>query len=98
MKRSPAFPEEAVAVERQATSRTPPPSPQDLTYHAATDISQPKVPTLKAIGQAGVVDAQTVQNGGLQVVDMNRIFQDVEPEVICLSDHLAGLDAATGKP
>ncbi len=47
---------------------------QDLADYAAGDVRQAEVATLKAVGQPCVVDAEQVQNRGVQVVDMHRVF------------------------
>ncbi len=43
------------------------------------------------VGEACVVKAETVQYRGLEVVDVDRILDDVQAEVIGLADDLAGL-------
>src|SRR5712692_7555931 len=43
-------------------------------------------------------DAQAVQDGRLQVVDVNRIFRDVVAVVVRLADADAAPDAAPGQP
>ena len=45
-----------------------------LRDHLASDIRQAEIPSLEAKGKFDVVDSEQVQNGGLQVVDMHRIF------------------------
>ena len=49
-------------------------------------------------GEAFVVDAKELENGGLEVVDVDRVFGDVEAEVVGLAEGDAGLDAAAGHP
>ena len=56
------------------------------------------VETLEFIAQATVVDAQTVQDGGIQVVDVNGVFDDVVTKVVGLAIDHAGLDSAAGHP
>ena len=46
----------------------------------------------------GVVDAQQVQDRGVQVVDVDRFFDDVVREVVGLAVGDARLDAAAGQP
>ena len=53
---------------------------------------------LELVRQLLVVDAQAVQNRGLQIVDVHRIRDDVVAEVVGLAVRDAGLDAAAGHP
>ena len=62
------------------------------------DSGEAEVETEVAEGEAGVVDAEELENGGLKVVDVNGIFGDVETKVIGLADGDAGLDATAGHP
>ena len=62
------------------------------------DICQPEMPALELVGQALVVDAQTVQQRRLQIVDMHRVFHDVVAIVVGLTQTDAGLDPASGNP
>ncbi len=45
-------------------------------------VCQSKVATLIAPGELFVIQSQQVQNGGLQVVDVDGAFSDVHTEVI----------------
>ena len=47
---------------------------------------------------AGVVDAQAVQDRGVQVVDVDGVLDDVVAVVVGLAVGDAGLDAAAGQP
>ena len=47
--------------------------------HLAVDVGQSEIPPLKAIGQFQVIDATQVENGGLEVVDVNAILCGEEP-------------------
>ncbi len=48
-------------------------------------VREPKLPALEAEGQAFVIDAEQVQNRGLKVVHVNRIFHHVEAKFIALT-------------
>jgi hypothetical protein len=41
---------------------------QDFTNHSPSNIGQPDVATAESIGERRVIDAQQVQNRGVQVV------------------------------
>ena len=45
-----------------------------------------------------MVDAQAVQDRGVQVVDVDRVLDDVVAEVVGLAVDDARLDAAAGEP
>src|SRR5580698_8437824 len=49
-------------------------SGQDVVYDIPGDVGQPEVAAAIAIGQFSVVHAQSVQNGGVQVVNVYRIL------------------------
>ena len=57
-------------------------------------IRQSEVTALKAIGELLVVEAEEVQDGGLEVVDVDFVLYDRETEFICLAVTAATLDAA----
>lgn len=57
-------------------------------------IRQTKIAACMMEGEAFVVETQTVQDRRLQVMDVDRIFGDVESEVVGGSERHAGFDAA----
>ncbi len=61
-------------------------------------VGQPEVAALELERELRVVDAQAVQDRGVQVVDVDRVFRDVVAEVVGLAVGDAGLDAAAGQP
>ena len=62
----------------------------DLTAH----VGQAVVTTLKSIGQLCVVQTEEVQNRGVQIVNMNFVFDGVKPELIGFAVPDAWFDAA----
>ena len=48
----------------------------------AGDVGQAEVAAGVAVGEAFVVEAEQVQDRGLQVVDVDRVLDDVEAEVV----------------
>ena len=66
----------------------------DLSLH----VGEAEVAALEAVLQAGVVEAEQVQQRRLQVVDMNPVVDHVEAEVVAGAERDAGLDAAAGQP
>ena len=55
---------------------------QDFVQQLSVHIGQSEIAALIAPGQLFVVQAQQVQHGGLQVVDVYGSFGDVHAEVI----------------
>src|SRR5262245_37646412 len=52
-------------------------SGQQIANHVAVHVGQAEVAALEAIGQLLVVDAEAVQDRGVQVVDVHRLVLDV---------------------
>src|SRR5258707_5798661 len=71
-------------------------SRQDRLHPIHLHIRQPKSPALELEGHAFVVDAQQVEDGGLEAVDVYRVFYCVVAELVAGAVADAGLDAATG--
>ena len=61
-------------------------SGQDFADDVAVDVGQAEVAALEAVGQLGVVEAQQVQDRGLQVVDVDAVLDGVEAELVGLAD------------
>ncbi len=74
------------------------PLSQELGDDLALHIGQPKIAPLVAIGQLFVQQSKAMQNGGVEVVNVNFILDDVEAELIRPSDNLASFDASTRQP
>ena len=72
---------------------------ESLSPHGAVfDAGQTLVQALEREGQLFVVDAQLVQDGGMQVADGHRILHDVVAEIVGLAVRYPTLDAAAGQP
>lgn len=67
-------------------------------HHLPMHVRQPEVAALEAVDEAGVVDAEAVEGGGLEVVDVDRVFDDVVAVVVGFAVGDARLDAAAGHP
>ena len=61
-------------------------------------VGQPVVPSLVPERQLGVVDAQAMQDRGVQVMDVDGIAGDVVAEVVGRAVSDAGLDASAAQP
>src|SRR5256885_1618234 len=58
------------------------------------DISETEVAALEAERQPGVLEAQQVQDGGVDVVDVTTVLDGIEAEFVCFAEGAAGLHAA----
>src|SRR4051812_17612326 len=85
-----------------ATATTRPPVPfasgEQTLHDLPGDVREAEVAPLEAVGQAGVVDPQEVEERGLEVVDVDGVGGDVHAEVVRRPVGQPGLDAAAGEP
>src|SRR5262249_33990605 len=81
-----------------ARFRWGPESHQDLLYHLATYIRQTEMPALVLEGQARMIDPESVQNGGVQVVHMHGILSNVVRIVVRFADREPRFDARSSHP
>jgi len=61
-------------------------------------IGQPVMPPLVLERQSLVVDAEAVEHGGVEIVDVHRIGGDVVGKIVGLADGHAAPDARAGQP
>src|SRR5262245_58420320 len=72
---------------------------EDLVYHSGRlDAGQTLVETLELVGQPHVVEAEQVQDRGVQVVHVHAAGRGVEAELVALTVGDAPFDAAAGQP
>jgi hypothetical protein len=57
-------------------------SAQNLLHHPSADIGQAEVAAGVAVGEAGVVQAEEVKDGGVQVVEVDLVGDGVMAEVV----------------
>src|SRR5437879_3437797 len=62
------------------------------------DTSQPLIQALELIGEEPMINSQAMENGGIDVADMNRIFGDVVAEIVRLAVNHPAFDAAASHP
>ena len=67
-------------------------------HHFAVDVCEPIVATLMAEGEAFVVDAELMQDGSLQIMDVHRLLSDVDTVVIRLAVGDTAAHTAAGQP
>ena len=61
-------------------------------------IGQAEVSASVAVGEAFVVDTEEMEDGGVEIVDGDSVFDGPESEVIGGSVNGAAFDTATGHP
>ena len=62
------------------------------------NVGEAKISPLVSKHEAFVVDPQAFQDGCIEVVNVDRIFQDVVAEIVGLSVNDPGLDSTTSHP
>ena len=48
----------------------------------AVDVCEAEVAALEAVGELGVIESKEVHDGGVEVVDVDAVFDNVEPKFI----------------
>lgn len=73
-------------------------SSEELSYDFAGNVSQAVVPTLMFERQPFMINSQTVQHRGMQVVYMNRVVRDIVRKVVSFSERETRLNASASHP
>src|SRR5690349_256024 len=71
---------------------------QESAHDLSMDIGQAEVPARMPVRQLLVVEPQEPEDGGVQVVDVDLVFDRLEAELVGRAVHLAALHAAAGQP
>src|SRR5258706_6202173 len=61
-------------------------------------VGQAIVAALEAERQAGVIEAQAIEQRRVEVVDVDRVASDVEAVIVGLAEVLSAANAAAGQP
>jgi hypothetical protein len=73
-------------------------SGQERCDNLAANVGQPEVAPEMAVRQPLVVQAEAVEDGGLQIVDMHAILHNLQAEFVRLADDLSAFDATACHP
>src|SRR5689334_22123206 len=73
-------------------------SREQLLDHLAVHVRKAEVAALEAEGELGVVEAEEVDDGGLEVVDVDSVLDSGVAEFVAVAEAEAGLHAAAGEP
>src|SRR5687767_3810404 len=73
-------------------------SSQPFAHDAATHVGQAEVAALEAIGEAQVVEAEQVQERGVEVVDVDGVARDAPADVVGGAVDVPTLETAARHP
>ena len=73
-------------------------SSQNIGHQFSGNIRQAEMASLKFISQLLMIDTQAMQDRGLQVMDVDRIFDDIVAVVVRLAIDDSSLHAASSQP
>src|SRR5262249_17369446 len=64
----------------------------------AVDVGQTEIPALETVSELLVIKSEAMKDGGVEVVDVDRVLDDVIAEIVGLAVTDAGFDASTSHP
>ena len=64
----------------------------------AVDVGEAEVATGVAVGELFVIEAEEVEHGGVEVVDVDLVFDGLEAEVISRAVNVAAFGSAASHP
>jgi hypothetical protein len=73
-------------------------SSEDLAHDLAVEVGEPEVALGVAVGQPGVVEAEEVEDRGVQVGDVDRLLDGQVAEFVDGVLDVSAADAAAGQP
>src|ERR1041384_8425099 len=73
-------------------------SGEDGLHNLPKVVGEAEVAAVLAVGQFLVIEAQRVENTGVQVMDMHWVFNSLPAEFVGAAIDRAALDAASGQP
>jgi len=71
---------------------------EDLLHHAPMHVSEPELTPLKWEGEPFMIDAEQMEDCGLEVMDVDASLGHIEAVVVGGAVRKAALDAAPGHP
>jgi len=61
----------------------------------SADVGEPVVASLEAIGELEVIESEEVEQGGMEIIDVDGVLGDIPSDLVGLTDDLAPLDTAS---
>src|SRR5690606_37343696 len=83
---------------RQSAIGNSTPSRQNVMHDRAMDVGESEVAALVTVGELLVVDAEAVEDGGVEIVHVDGVFEDVVAEVVGEAVVESRLDASARHP
>src|SRR6185295_14271947 len=71
---------------------------QQLLDHLTPLIGEPHAEPFVLVHEAAVVEAEEVEDGGVEVVHVDGVLGDAPAQLVGGAEHLASFDAAAGHP
>ena len=72
-------------------------SGQDVPHDPAVHVGQAEASALVLVREPFVVDAQQVEQGGVEVVDVDAVLGDLPSELVAAAVQVAAFDAGAGE-
>jgi len=69
-------------------------SRQQFAYHVSAYVRQADIAALEAVRQLGVIEAQQVKDGGVELVDVDFVLHGVEADVVTFGEGEARLGSS----
>ena len=73
-------------------------SGQNVFYDISVHVGEAEVAAAVAVGELFVIEAQEVEHGGVEVVNMNPVLDGLEAKVVGSAVNVAAFHATAGHP
>jgi len=70
---------------------------QDVVHYGSGDIGKAEITAAIPVGQFRVIDAEGVENGRMEVMNVNRILNSLEPKLVGVAVRRAAFYATAGQ-
>lgn len=71
---------------------------KDFFHDVSVDIREAEVPTTVEIGEGFVIDAHEMEQGGVEIVDIDLVLHCVKTKIVRRSVVVSGFDTGSGEP
>src|SRR5690606_22339898 len=71
---------------------------QYIMHHLSPYVGQPKIPSLKFIRQSFVIKSQLMQNGSMQIMDVNPVAYSIVPNFVGFTVTHPSFDSSSRHP
>jgi len=70
----------------------------DVVHDLALHVGQPEIAAGVVVGQLFVIEAEQLQHGGMEIVDVDGLVHGLKAELVGRAEDGAALDPAAGEP